>query len=733
MRLVIALLLLAVLLPGAVPNEFCVAAPTTRPTKNITLYAHSDASATSVGGRTLSATPVAGKENSVDATKVVTFTLVPPLAAPLRILGTVAVNVWLRSGQNVDGILHVAVSEVLADGTVVEIRSANASASVRQVRPPGKIFSFGGIDQTLSKGSTVRLEVQFRPNVQTTVVLLWDDPTTPTSLTIEVEDTITIGIQIIDQNGRASIVFRANNTGGTVSLTAKANVVDAFGSHDIRNVTLSVRNATSSLLVSEKPMTFTGEDPATGSYTYEAGFSVPAGRYSTSATVTDTANNSYTASSEFLATEFYPLTVVVSDLHGRPVGDAAISILLNSTLIESGRTDTEGSVHLAAPSSDQVGAFSIAMEYRGAEIVLADHIDIRGHDMIRLEAPLLDWTIQVRYQTVGVAIAGATVRVEVDNSTVASGTTGPDGSVTFGQMAPGTYTVVVESPSFKYQVTTDHTRNETTRRIDVPLSFILPTSTWPAILVLVLASTFAVYAIRRSGRQRPRSFRYFKALFGGALPATGIMMISGSPGSGKTQMIYNLMGERLGENKPAVFLTNVEFPEKVRAALKQIGIDTDALEKRRNLIFVDCYTEIAGGKSAEAHHVASATDLTGLGVQVSACFAELGGRGDVYFDSITPAVLRGDFHKALDFVRYYGARIKAEDHSFLYTISSSIESEALARFEEEADSVIQLDLYESAGVTRRRLKIKKARGLGHHQGWIEFKINRRGEIEFLPS
>jgi len=733
MRLVISLLLLAVLLLAGIPNNFCAASLATRPTKNITLYAHSDSSATSVGGRTLSATSVAGKRSTADVTKVVTFTLIPALVAPLHILGTVAVNVWLQSGQNVGGTLHAAVSEVLADGTVVQIRSANVTASVRQARPSGMIFAFGGVDHTLSKGSTIRLEAQFRPTIQTAVLLLWDDPTTPTSLTIQVEDAITLGIQIIGKNKRASIVFPTNDTGGPASLVAKVNVVDVFGSHDIRSVTLSIGNSTGFLVVSETPMVFTGEDPVTGSYTFELGVTAPEGRYRTSVTVRDTANNSYTASSEFLVTEFYPVTVVVSDLHGRPVRGAPISILLNSTVVESGDTDAEGLVHLSVPSSGQVAAFSIAMEYRGTEMILADLIAIRGHDMLRLEAPLSDWTILVRYQTFSFPIAGATVRIEAGNMTILSGTTAPDGSVTFPQIPAGTYTIMMESPSVKYQLTAEHSHDKATIQVDVPLAFALPTYAWLGVLMVVLASTFGIYAIRRGRRRRPRSFTYFKTLLGGALPSTSITMISGNPGSGKTQTIYSIMGEKLAENRPAVFVTNVEFPERVRAALKLFGIDAHTLEKKGNLRFVDCYTGMAGGESSEAHHVSSPTDLTALGVQVSACFAEVGGRGDVYLDSITPVVVRGKFERAFDFIRYYGARVKIEDCSFFYTASSSIESEALTKFEDEADCVIQLELYDSAGVTRRRLKVKKARGLSHRQDWIEFTINQRGEIEFHPE
>jgi len=733
MRHIASLLLLAILILGVIPNNVCTAAPAARPAKNITLYAHSDSEATAVGGRTLSAAPVAGVKNTADATKLVSFTLYPALVASLHIIGTLAVDVWLQSGQNVAGRLYVAVSEVLIDGTVVQLRSANVSATVRQLRPSGMTFGFGGVNYTLSRGSTIRLDTQFKPTVQTSVLLLWDDPATPTSVTIEVEDTISLGIQILGKQNRPSMVFPTNETDHAAHLLAKVDVVDVFGTHDIRNVTLNVSNGTGFSIVSEAPMTLVGEDPAVGSYIFEQGFTAPAGRYLVSVTATDTSNNSYASSSQFLVTEFFPTTILVSDLDGKPVRDAAVSILLNSTLVDSGRTDDEGSVDLSAPSSNEVGTFSITMEYRGAITELADRMSIRGHDLVRLEAPLSDWTIFVRYQTFGLAVSEATVRVEEGNVTVALGKTGPDGSVTLEQMAAGAYTIVVESALVTYQAAYEHSHDKRTAYVEIPFHFAVPLQAWLGILAIALASTFGIYAVRRSRSKRPRPFGYFGTLLGGALPSTGITMISGSPGSGKTQMIYNLMSEMIAPDRPAIFVTNVEFPSKVRAALKRLGTDAEALEKRGSLRFVDCYAGSAGVQSSETHHVSSQTDLTALGVQISSCFAEVGGKGDVYLDSITPTVVDGAFEKALSFVRYYGARVKAENSSFLYTISSSMELEALAKFEDEADCVIQLDLYESAGVTKRRMKVKKARGLSHYQDWVDFRVNPRGKIEFLPG
>jgi len=620
---------------------------------------------------------------------------------------------------------------VSVDGVLDELRSANVSANVRQLRPSRMIFSFGGLNRTLSAGSAVRLDVQFTPTVQTSVLLLWDDPATPTSVTVQAEDTITLGIQILGKDRQPSSVFPTNNSDNVAVLVAKVTVLDVFGSHDIRNVTMSVSNSTGFLVVPEAPMIPIAEEPAIGNYVFEQSFTVDAGRYKVSATATDAGKNSYGASSQFVVTAFYPVTVVVSDLDGEPVIGATVSILINSTLVNSGKTDEKGSVDLSAPSSDDVGAFLITMEHDGTSMTLADSIDLHGHDMARLEAPLSHWTILIRDGTVGLPIAGATVRVERGNATIASGQTGPDGSVTLQQIAAGTYTVFVQNALIRYQGTYDHSHDKRTTYVDVPFIYAIPMQTWLAVIAVVLVSSLGVYAVRRGMRKRPQSFRYLKTLLGGPMPAASIMMISGSAGSGKTQILYSIMGERLAENSPAIFVTNAEFPSRVRAALKQLGTDANALERRKRLCFVDCYAGLAGVQSTEEHRVSSPTDLTSLGMQISACFGEVGGKSDVYWDSVTPTVVSGGFERPLDFIRHYGARAKAENSSFFYTVSSSIEPEALAKFEDESDCVVQLELYEAAGATRRRMKIKKARGLSHHQGWVEFAINQHGRIEFI--
>jgi len=105
MRSHTALILLIAILAIAQPHPALASAD--RVTTEVTLYAHTDPSATSVGGRVLSLSGNATSRNTADVRQGLAFTLVPPLSAPLHILGTIGVFVWLRAQEGVRGTLEL--------------------------------------------------------------------------------------------------------------------------------------------------------------------------------------------------------------------------------------------------------------------------------------------------------------------------------------------------------------------------------------------------------------------------------------------------------------------------------------------------------------------------------------------------------------------------------------------------------------------------------------------------
>jgi KaiC/GvpD/RAD55 family RecA-like ATPase len=160
-------------------------------------------------------------------------------------------------------------------------------------------------------------------------------------------------------------------------------------------------------------------------------------------------------------------------------------------------------------------------------------------------------------------------------------------------------------------------------------------------------------------------------------------------------------------------------------------LEVEACQRENRLRFVDAYSGGTGIVSSEKHSVPSPRDLTALGIQITSCLEEVGGVGDVFFDSLAPIVAAGDSAQAFNFVQYYGARIVKSGGTLLYIASTALEPELLSRFEEASDCVLQTERYVGPHKIRGRLLVKKARGLQHQEDWVGFRIASNGRMDFI--
>jgi len=246
---------------------------------------------------------------------------------------------------------------------------------------------------------------------------------------------------------------------------------------------------------------------------------------------------------------------------------------------------------------------------------------------------------------------------------------------------------------------------------------------------VAVVTVAAIFAVTRR-RKRTRRFKNVGELLGGTIPSS-VVMILGPSGSGKSLLLQNILADSLQAGRRCVYASNSELPSRIKDQLKRIGVDAQLHEERNTLRLIDAYSGATEAVSREKHFVPSPTDLTALGIQVTGCLEELGGVADVFFDSITPIVASGAFGRGLEFVRYYGARITKSGGSFTYVTTPTIEPEALSRFEEASDCVLQMEKTRGPGKIRGRLLVKKARGLRHEHEWVGFKITSKGRMEFV--
>jgi len=131
----------------------------------------------------------------------------------------------------------------------------------------------------------------------------------------------------------------------------------------------------------------------------------------------------------------------------------------------------------------------------------------------------------------------------------------------------------------------------------------------------------------------------------------------------------------------------MQFPSEIRKEMKALGFDITEHERRGELEFVDCYSAAAGQASKERYSVGSVTDLTRLSTELSTCLQNLGDGADVFLDSLGPwiATLKPEY--ILSFIHATGAKVKAEDGKFHFTIGTGVDREFMKKMEEASDAV----------------------------------------------
>jgi KaiC/GvpD/RAD55 family RecA-like ATPase len=254
---------------------------------------------------------------------------------------------------------------------------------------------------------------------------------------------------------------------------------------------------------------------------------------------------------------------------------------------------------------------------------------------------------------------------------------------------------------------------------------------------ILLASALAIIGLgcilvvrRKRSKLYPRSFEYFKEMTHGGLPATCFVAIVGDSGSGKSVLLNSLAGEHLASHK-VIYITNTEYPEKIRENLMELGVCEKANAEPDRLIFIDAYSAVGGSRSKEKFSVDSHTDLTNLGLNISKCLEAAGPRADVYLDSLNAliSVLRMDY--LINFLQSVAAKVKANKGKFCVTVGSGLEKKDLIKLEEATDCVIEMQLQESGGGQARRMRIKKLRDRPYNDHWVRFQVQEAKGIMLL--
>ena len=701
-------------------------------TTELTLYAHTDPSAMSVGGRVLSLSRNATSRHFADVRDGLAFTLVPSLSGPLHILGGIDVYVWLISQQTVRGTLRFALSEVSGNGSVAEIRSGSVTIAVATV-PYLVDFGQGPVDYTVKAGSTLRLVVQFSAPTPVPVLLLWDDIAVATRLLLKVESVPKIDLSVKDISGRPSAVFPENPV-GIAKLIASVSIEDPFHGTNVRMVSLNLTNSSGGFLVMNAPMNLTSHSEDPFRLEYELPIAVPSGVFNVTASVRDIADRTFLATREITVTRFHTLVLMLVDGQGRPLPNLNVSVVAAGALLEEVSSDSSGTAIVNVPPTQVVGPLTLQVR-NGRQLIVLRSVESESDAVLQLQVPLYDWSIAVRYQGVNIPASGAGVCLYLNGTMVASAMTDLNGMARFVSVPLGSFQVTVNSTFGSkdfFNVTHSAAASETNLELP-PLSGITAT-TMLALAAIALIAVFGVVAATRRKMKAPR-FRHVAELIGGAIPQSSIILLVGPSGAGKSTLLQNILTDLLELDRHCVYVSNAELPSNIRKQLVRMGLKVKDYEKEKKLKFIDAYSGETGTLSGEEYSTPSPNDLTALGIQLTYCIDELGGKADVFLDSLTPILSSGSAERGLEFVRYYGARVTKSGGAFLCVATTAIESIVLSRLEEASDCVLQIERSTEVRNVVGRLLVKKARGVEHEREWVGFRITSKGRIEFvsLPS
>ena len=706
---VLAIPLLLLVIPSAIM-------PLARAQENlqyVTLYAHGYGTSA-----TLTALPQSTAQKSADLTNGLDFRLNPVLGQNLQIDGVVTFNLYLRATGPFVGSVTAQIAELTSDGTESLIPASKVGTVIylnTQTVPitlgVGPVISYEfragssivlhiGINQTSGSG---------RP------LLLWDDVSSPTSVRLPAVSPATAAISYFGPSSFGSIFEAEAN--GTQRVEVNATLTDAIGVYRFSAALLELTAENGTII--SLPLNPKNATDYSTSYVVAADFNQ--GRWQVSLKLQDSSGNAYSFAQPFWITQFYPVSIRVLDSDGSTLPNATVTVGVGAQSFWSSLTNATGWGKLMLPSTDIVGTLNLTVSWLGTRSLFP--FDVTHPTTMTVQLTVYAVNIRITLLDFPLPLARVTLN---QARQVGQNSTGIDGTARFGKLPAGNYTVTVEYLLAVYQT---QIHLDQSGMITVPVPF--PHRTITGMLsVLVVAFASVVVVRKRRGKLYPTSFNYFNTLTHGGLPEACFTVIAGNSGSGKSVLLNSLAAEHLASGN-SIYITNMEYPEKIRESMMRLGVGEAQIQEPNRLIFIDAYSAVGGSASTEEFSVSSHTDLTNLGLNVSKCLQAAGSDADVYMDSLNPlvTVLRIDY--LINFLQTVAARVKANDGRFIVTVGTGIDERDMTKLEESADCVIETQLHETGAGQRRRLRIKKVRDKPYDDQWIRFRVEEGKGIVFL--
>jgi KaiC/GvpD/RAD55 family RecA-like ATPase len=218
--------------------------------------------------------------------------------------------------------------------------------------------------------------------------------------------------------------------------------------------------------------------------------------------------------------------------------------------------------------------------------------------------------------------------------------------------------------------------------------------------------------------------------FNDSIP-TGLTLLLGATGVGKTIFSQQLVFEMLRDQGKVLWITTEELPSSIRASMSRFGWNIDRHEQAGRLLILDAVSQARLGLSENIGRGILGLDPTGMLIAVSEQLRqEPANELDsflIVIDSVSRLLLSCDPKSVIDFVACLSSRLENFKARGLATVAEGAHEERILNaLTFSATGTIRFRINEIGDLRIHQFRIEALRGKRHDDKWKNYTITNTG-------